>query len=399
MKAKTLWLLMSAAWLPAETGDWTQYRGPNRDGISAETGLRRSWEQNGPKELWRVPIGEGFSSISVVGDRIFTMDADKEKEYVLCADTRTGETRWRTPVDELFTNNFGDGPRATPTIDGTIVYVQASKGNLAALNRENGEILWQKDLKEFGGAIPQWAFCASPLVVDDQLIVVAGGTEGRYLVSFNKHNGEVLWTGLNAEQAYGSPIEIEVHGIRQLVVLAKEGLAGLTLDGKELWRSPFSTELGIKPAPPVLVGTDKILVSASYDAGAKLVRLKGEGDNVVAEDLWEEKIMNNHFNGCVAQGDFVFGFHKATFKCLNAVTRDQAWAKRGLGKGSLIMGDGLLFVLSERGLLVLVEANTQEYKELGSVQVLKGRCWTQPSLADGVLYVRNAEEMVALQAK
>ncbi len=393
------WILILMASLPAFSADWGQFRGPERNGISAETGLLRSWGERGPEELWRVPIGAGFSGISKVAERLYTMDSDKEKEYLLCAEAQSGKTVWRTPLAGLFTNNFGNGPRATPTVDGKIVYALASEGVLAALNGEDGSILWQKDIKQFGGAIPQWAFCASPLVVDDQLIVEVGGTEGRNLASFDKQSGDLRWTALDVEQAYNSPMLYEWNGVRQLIVLNKEFVAGLSLGGEELWRSTFQEKIGIKPAPPVLVGDDKILVSASYDAGAKLIRLKAGQDGVEVEDLWEDRIMNNHFNGSVAMGDFVFGFDKATFKCINALTREQGWAKRGLGKGSLIMADGLLFVLGERGKLVLVEARTDEYRELGSAQVLKGRCWTQPTLAEGVLYLRNAEHMVALRAK
>ncbi|MDJ0838716.1 MAG: PQQ-like beta-propeller repeat protein [Acidobacteriota bacterium] len=399
MLLKGLCLITMTALLPVSAADWLQFRGPNRDGVAIEKGLLRAWPEGGPKEFWRVPVGAAFSAISVEGDKLYTMDSDDAGEYVLCADAKTGKTIWRTELDALFTNNFGNGPRSTPTVEGDTVYALASRGTLAAVNKADGSLIWKTDIKTFGSEIPTWAFCAAPLIVDDQLILETGGKDGKNLVSFNKKNGEVNWTASNDDQAYSSPVLMELGGIRHIVALSKEHIAGFTLDGKEMWKQAFVQELGIKPAPPLIIEGDKIFVSASYDAGAKLVQLKASGGEIQSESLWEAKVMNNHFNGSVAQGRIIYGFHKATFKCMDVVTQEQKWVKRGLGKGSLIMSDGLLFVMGERGRLVLVEATPKAYTEKGSMQVLTGRCWTQPTLSNGVLYVRNNKEMVALKVK
>lgn len=227
----------------------------------------------------------------------------------------------------------------------------------------------------------------------------SGGSDDRTVAAFERATGELLWTGGAGDISYSSPIVVAFNGIRQIVFLTKNGLTALGLDGETLWTSEFVPELGIKPAPPVFVAPDLIFASASYEAGAKVVRLVADGESVAVEDVWEHRFMRNHFNGSVDVDGHLCGFDKAFLKCIEASSGEQTWVKRGLGKGSLIKVDGKLIVLSERGKLVLFEANPAAAVELASHQVLSGRCWTQPTLADGRLYLRNGSEMVALDLR
>lgn len=400
LSAVSLVATLLAAGAGAGEDGWFQFRGPNRDGISGETGIVRSWSEAGPKELWRVPIGDGFAALSIVDGSLYTMDADDENEYAISFDTETGKERWRVAVGALFENDYGDGPRSTPTIDGDRVYVLGSRGRLSALEATTGETIWSVEASEaFGSKLPVWAFTSAPIVEGDLLIAEVGGTGARAVAAFGKQDGEVRWTAVEDELSYSSPIAIDFGGHRQLVFLTKSRIFALNVDGDELWSSPFAPKLGITPAPPVFVEPDIIFVSASYGVGAKAVRLRAEGAGVVAEDVWEGTQMRNHFNASVALDHHLFGFDTSTLRCLDARTGERRWAKRGLGKGSLIAADGMLIVLSERGKLVLAEATPEGYEELASHQVLSGRCWTQPTLSGGRLYLRNHDELVALDLR
>ena len=396
-----------AAGVPAVASDWQQFRGPSRDGISTEKNLVTDWGDAGPKELWRRPIGASFSTIAAVDNRLFTLDSDPAEaenagEYALALDAHTGETLWRRRIGELFTEGFGDGPRSGPAWHDGRLFVLSSRGNFHALDAQDGRVLWSVDFKErFGAEVQTWAFTSAPLVIPDlkRVVVEIGGTEGRAVAAFSLDTGEPVWTAIDDRVVYSSPVEMELHGVRQWVFLTQSGLWSLDQDGKTLWRAPFVPKLNIKPAAPVFVAPDLVFVSASYDAGAKVVRVKKSETGFEAEDVWQHQLMRNHFNGSVVLDDHLIGFDKATLKSIDAKTGEKTWAARGLGMGSLIRTDDLLIILSERGKLVLAEASTESYKPLAQHQVLTGRCWTQPTLADGRLYVRNGAEIVALDLR
>jgi outer membrane protein assembly factor BamB len=391
-------LLMALALGAAEihAADWPQFRGPDRDGISTETGLVDGWGENGPRELWRSPIGAGYSAIIAVGDRLFTMDSDDSREYVIALDRATGREAWRTAVGELFENDYGNGPRSTPTWSDGALFALSSVGNLTALSADEGKLLWRRELQaDFGSEVPNWAFSSSALVMGDRVFVEVGGAEDRTIAAFNRESGELDWTAGSGGIAYSSPIVVPFNGVTQIVFLTQNGLSALTPEGETLWTSEFVPELGIKPASPVFVAPDLIFASASYDAGAKVVRLVAEGESVGVEEVWEHRLMRNHFNGSVAVDGHLCGFDKAFLKCIDAATGETSWTRRGLGKGSLIKADGKLIVLSERGKLALLAADPAEVRELATHQALTGRCWTQPTLAGGSLYLRNGAEIVA----
>jgi outer membrane protein assembly factor BamB len=319
------------------------------------------------------------------------MDSDEETEYALCLEAQTGKTLWRAPIGPLFKDVNGDGPRAAPTVDGALVYVLGSRGHLAALDVTSGKTVWEIDYSEaFGSELPVWAFTSAPLVEGELLIAEVGGSGSQAIAALDKRTGEVRWTSQEAKIAYSSPIALDVGGLRQLVFLLQEKLVALDANGKELWSFPWAPKGSIKPALPVFVPPDRVLVGASYDIGAALVKAPS------AEEVWSSRFMRTHINTAVALEGHIYGFDTGTLRCLDAATGERGWAKRGLGKGSLIYADGMLIVLSERGKLVLLEATPERYRELAAHQVLEGRCWTAPSLANGHLYLRNHTELVCL---
>ncbi|HEX7181309.1 MAG TPA: PQQ-binding-like beta-propeller repeat protein [Thermoanaerobaculia bacterium] len=389
---------------PAAALDWPQFRGVNRDGVSAETGLPRSWPAEGPRVVWKRAIGEGYSGISVAGDRLYTMDSDGTAEYVLALEAGTGKEVWRVPAGPKLIDSMGNGPRTTPTLDGGTVYAMGSHGRLLALKAADGAKIWEVDLPQaFGAKRPTWGYSGSPLIDGDLLILEVGGKDGRGVVAFEKATGKVRWGALDGDAAYSSPVVMTIGGIKQYVMPRRAGSQTVALrpDGSVHWThpGPFSVIASALFIPP-----DKVYVSGGDDAGAVLMRIKTEGGTeggkATAEELWKTRTMKNHFNNAVLVGPHLYGFDNATFKCLSVATGEQAWASRGLGKGSLLVADGnLLIVLSDTGPLLLVEATPDAYTELARFQAMEGKAWTAPALANGRLYLRDHDEIVALEMK
>ena len=392
--------LGAAALAATATGkaDWPQYRGPQRAGLSQETGLLKSWPAEGPKALWRVPLGDGYSGISLSGGLAFTMYSKGGEEFAAAFDAATGKEIWKVRIDTARRDDFGDGPRSTPTVDGETVYAVGASGALFALKAASGDPIWTKDLKkEFGAPVPQWGVSTSPLVEGDLLLLDAGAGKGKSLVALDKKTGATRWTAHSDRPGYSSPLAATFQGVRQILSLAGSSLVSVAAaDGKVLWSVPWETSYDVNAAMPVLIPPDKVFISSGYDKGGAVYRVKKEGDAFKAEEVWNNRVLKNHFNSSVHYGGYLYGFDDATLKCVDAATGEEKWRQRGFQKGSLLIADGHLVILSEAGLLLLAEASPTAFKEEGRLQVLEGRTWTMPSLAGGKLYLRNQKEMVAL---
>jgi|CXWL01.1.fsa_nt_gi outer membrane protein assembly factor BamB len=382
---------------PSPAGaDWPQFRGAERSGVSAEQGLAHSWPSGGPPVTWRRSIGEGFSGIAVAGDRLFTMSSGNGKETVLAADTASGRTVWETPVDDLFVEEFGNGPRATPAVGADRVYAVSSSAKLFALDRGTGKPIWNVDLlATFGATRPMRGFAPSPLVDGDQVLLEVGGSDRRAVVAFDAATGKTRWTVPGNRGSYTSPIVATLDGIRQYVFLVGGGqeLVGVGVDGGELWRFPW---IGGAIAMPVFVPPNRLFASSQLDDGSILVEVRRENGKLAAHQVWQSRQMKNHFNSSLFLGDSLFGFDNASLRCLDAGSGESRWVSRGHGKGSLLAADGLLFVLGDRGELTLVDASSTGYVERGRVRAVSGKAWTPPSLARGHLYVRDQDELVSL---
>jgi outer membrane protein assembly factor BamB len=384
---------------PSTSLDWPQFRGPERDGHGREAGLLRSWADGSPRLLWRQPIGEGFSGIAASGGRLFTMAAYGEEEYALALDAATGRELWRVPLGANFHEEFGNGPRATPTVDGEVVYAASSTGRLARLQAATGAKLWEVDLaRAFAMPVPGRGYSPSPLIDGDLLILEVGAPEGRALVALDKRTGATRWVVGDGTTGYSSPLAVTIGGVRQFVFLRRAApqIVAVSTAGEVLWTHPFP-ESGI--SMPLLVPPDRLFFSAAHDELGMLLRIRVEGGRFVAEEVWRHNRMRNHFNTSVVVGEHLYGFDNATLRALVAATGETKWAFRGFGKGSLIAADGLLFVLSDRGELVLVEATAEAYRELGRVQALEGKSWTAPSLAGGRIYLRDQDEIAAFDVR
>ena len=411
-KAIPLLLLLTAA---AQAADWPQWRGPQRDGISSETGLLQSWSADGPAVQWRTRLGNGFSGISIANGRVFTMFARGADEFAICLDAATGAERWRHRTGPYYKETQGgDGPRSTPTVEGEIVYVLGATGKLFALAAASGVPIWEKDLvAEFDSEVPKWGFSTSPLIEGDLLLVEAGGRDGNFVVdmvidrktavtavALDKATGATAWTALNEKMSYSSPIAFTAAGARQLAYFTAYSLTGLAPeDGRVYWRYPYKTRYDVSAATPIFIPPNRLFISTGDDNGGVVLQIKSHGDSLAIEPVWQNKKMKNHFGTSVLYDNHLYGFDNAILKCLDAHTGQEKWKTRGYGKGTLIVADGQLIVLGEEGQLGLVEATPAGFREKTKAQVLNGRCWTMPSLADGRLYVRDESEIVCLNVQ
>ena len=376
---------------------WPQYRGPNRDGVSPETGLMRQWPADGPTVVWRRPLGSGFSGVAAVGDRLYTMHADPNDELAAGLDAATGKTVWETPIGARFVEEFGDGPRATPVVDGDLMFALSSRGKLFALKTSDGSKAWEVDLvATFGGRVPMRGFSSTPLVTGDLVIVEGGGTEGKAFQALDKKTGATRWTSQDGGAGYASGITAQLDGKPQQVFVRGGGRGFVALDetGKVLWTHAW--QAGVI-AMPLFVPPNRFFASSGEDAGAILIEVAAKDGALAASEVWTSRSMKNNFNSSVLLGGHIYGFDNATLRCIKASTGESVWLQRGFGKGSLIAADGLLFILGDQGVIALADASPEGYRERGRLQALNAKSWTCPTLAGGRLYLRNLDEIVSLK--
>ncbi len=419
MKRTTVFLVVSAllcgSIITATATEWPQWRGSNRDGVSDEVGLLKEWPSEGPKMLWKVSLGEGFSGISVSQGRVYTMFSKGNDEFVVCLDATDGTEIWRFRSDKNYhEGQGGNGPRATPTIDGDLLYTISAHGKLYALNAANGQEIWSHDLqRKFGSKMPRWGFSTSPLVEGELLLIEVGGKGEKSIVAFNKNSGDVIWSSHKDKLGYSSPIAITVKGVRQIICFTGTQLVSVSpIDGTIYWKYPWKTGYDVNAATPVFIPPDKVFISSGYDKGAAVLQIRvfvSPDDDRAATDqikenqgtirikeIWKNRKMKNQFATSVLHENYLYGFDNSILKCIEANTGEEQWKSRGFGKGTVILADGHLIILSDRGKLGLAEATPTGYIEKASTQVMSGLCWTVPTLADGKLYVRNETEMVCV---
>lgn len=383
---------------PAAPDDWPQYRGPNRDGAGAAPDIG-PWPEDGPAEVWRRPIGAGFASLAVKGDRLFTSAVDQEEETLFCLDAGTGDEVWRLAMGPEFTEEFGDGPRSTPTVDDRgLVYALSSRAVLFAVDSRDGTVIWSRDLhRQFGGSDYDRGYSSSPLVEGELLILNVGPEDDGAVVALERTTGDVVWSSESGRSAYSSPVAVTVDGQRQIVTAIGRGVIGLDPeDGALLWEHEWKTKYGLNIAMPVVLPDDRILLSSGYDQGAVLLEVSQDGGRWSAEPSWTQRLFRNHFSTSIYYQDLLFGFDESNLKCLDAETGEPRWASRDFGKGSLVRLGDILMVLSETGEVGLVRATGESFQELARARVLEGKCWTAPAVAGGRLFVRNSSEIVCL---
>ncbi len=381
--------------------DWPQWLGPDRTGISTETEFLKTWPTNGPEVLWKKNLGAGFSGISVADGRVFTMFAEGDDEFVVCLNEESGDEIWRFRTGGMFEEwQGGDGPRSQPTVDGDRLYVLGAEGRLYALKAKNGETIWSVNMVDgLGGRFPRFGFSTSPLVEGDLLFLEAATRDGTFL-ALRRTDGKVAWASQKDVASYSSPIAVDLAGARQIIYFSGQAVVGLSpADGSLYWRYPWKTSYDLNIATPILVPPNQVFISSGYDHGAALLRIQANGDGFSVARVWESRRMKNHFGTSVLVGDYLYGFDNAILKCIEARTGKEQWKHRGFGKGALIYADGHLLLMSDNGRLALAKATPEGFEEKAGAQVLDGRSWTMPTLANGRVFVRDMRKIVCLDLR
>ena len=382
----------------ASANDWPQWRGPDRTGISQETGLLKSWPAGGPKLLWQRPLGKGFSAVSVVGDTAFTMYQNGSGQYAVALNVATGKTKWEVRTGPPQKYGGYPGPRATPTVDGDRAYFFDGDGNLLCLKTATGEKVWAGNaLKAFHAKNLQWAVSMSPLVMGDRLIVNVGQSQGSSVVSLDKMTGDYGWKSLNDKAGYSSLVLANINGQKQLVFFLATGAAGLNpANGRPLWRFPWKTNYDVHAATPI-VHNNRVFISSGYGVGCALFEVQPGNQ---PKQIWRNKLMKAHFSTPVLQDGYIYGFDMSLFRCLSWANGKSQWQVGGFGKGALIIVDGLAYVLGKDGRTALAKLSPQGMGKISEFRApLSGKCWTMPVVANGRLYMRNEQKIVCYDVK
>ncbi len=397
------WSLPTGHWTLASQGpDWYQWRGPNRDGHSAETGLLKEWPANGPPQLWRATgAGAGFSSFSSSHGRLFTLGARGNVEYVIAFDAASGKRLWEVANGQRFRNEMGDGPRSTPTVEGDRVYAFGGTGELACLDAASGKQFWSVNVvQKFGGNTPYWGYSESPLIVGDRIIINAGGQRAS-IVAINKQDGATLWQNHNDDAGYSSPVLLRTGSLQQVVFFTgQRAMAVDPRDGRLLWTYTRASNNTANIATPVVRG-NRIFFSSDYGTGAALLEVKAAGNIASAQEVYFTRDMRNHHASSVLVGDHLYGFSSSILTALKFDTGEMAWRNRSVGKGSLIYADQRLYLYSEGGVVGLADASPTEYHERGrfSIPQTGPPTWSHPIITNGKLIIRDQDNVFAYDIK
>lgn len=383
----------------AQAGDWPQWRGPNRDGISKETGLLKQWPTAGPALVWKATgAGQGYSSLAVSNGRIFTMGLRGDKEYVIAFDVNSGKEVWSTVNGTPFRESRGDGPRGTPTVDGDRLYALGGNGDLTCMETKTGKVVWTMNiLTKYGGSNLRWGISESPLVIGEKLLVNAGGPDAS-LVALNKKDGSVIWKSQSDVAGYSSAMTMQVGSTTHVVFFTHQRAVGVDLkDGRLLWSYQKATNNVANVATPVIRG-NRVFLSSDYGTGAGLVEIKADN---TASEVYFTKEMRNHHSSSILIGDYLYGFSSGILTAMKFDTGEVAWRDRSVGKGSLVFADGMLYAFSEKGVIGLVEATPTGYVEKGrfSIEPESRETWAHPVISRGRLYIRDQNSIYAYDVK
>ena len=372
----------------ARADDWPHWRGPARNGVSAETAWA-AWGAGGPRVAWKAQVGVGFSSFVVADGRTFTVGYADDADSVVCLDADSGKVNWRhTYPSELGDKYFEGGTTGTPTIDGDRLYTLSRWGDVFCLDAASGKVVWSVNLqKEHGVRVPGWGFGGAPLVYGNVLLLNAGDAG----LGLEKTTGKVLWQSANKDAGYSAPVPAR-FGAELLTILgsAQSYVAVNPLNGKEAWRIRWVTQYGVNAADAIVDG-ERVFISSGYGKGAGLFKGAPSGP---PQEVWKSKVLRTQMNAAVLFEGHLYGVdgdttENASLKCVELNSGTEKWAQAGFGSGAVTMADGKLIALSGDGQLSIAPAMPKEFKPVATAKVLTGKCWTVPVLSDGRIYCRN----------
>jgi outer membrane protein assembly factor BamB len=383
--------------LRSVSADWSQFRGPTRDGIVPEQGIALNWSTP-PVPRWNVSAGEGHSSIITYGQSVITMEQDGQEELVIARSLDDGKTFWKYSVKTRWGDFMsGVGPRSTPTIHADRLYALFTDGSLVCLEADSGKLLWKTMIVDKDHEFPEWGLSCSPLVWNDLVIVTPGGEKGAAR-AYQAGSGELAWSSdFHGEGVYLSPSVFNLLGTEQLITAVSGKIAFLDpRSGQTSWAGPWKIFLNnAQIAQPVALSKDSFLLSAGYGKGAECWTVThGSGELYVIETAWKSKNLKSKFSNPVLKDGFIYGFNENSLTCLDASDGKLKWRGRKYGYGRILLADDKLVILGNTGILSVVEANPEKFVEIHSGQLLRNsRCWNGPALVGGYLLARNGQEI------
>jgi outer membrane protein assembly factor BamB len=381
---------------------WTDFRGPVRDGHYRQQPIRTDWPADGLKPMWKEPVGGGYASLVIANGRAFTIEQRGPKEVVAAYDVMTGRELWTNAWTAAFREMMGgDGPRATPTWADGRVYALGAQGEFRVLEDNSGRTIWRTNILEDAGARNlQWGMSASPLIVNNTVVVLPGGPNSQSIVAYDRATGKRAWSAQGDQQAYSSPMLATLAGVQQILVFSASRLMGLTTDGtKVLWEYPWKTQFDINAAQPLLVADNRLFLSSGYGTGAAVVEIDNRGEAMSVREVWRSNRMKNQFTSSVLHDGYVYGLDENILACIDAGTGDLKWKGGRYGYGQVLLASGHLIVLTEDGNLALVRATPERHDERVRFPAIEGKTWNHPAISDRVLLVRNLAEMAAFDLR
>lgn len=353
--------------------------------------------------MWKQPIGGGYASFAIAGGRAFTIEQRRHQEVVAAYDVDTGRERWAHGWDAEFKEWMGgDGPRATPTWADGRVYALGATGEFRVLDAATGMLIWRVNILDDNAAqnLP-WGMAASPLIVDDLVVVLPGGPAGRSVVAYDRRTGQRRWSALNDKQAYSAPLLATIEGTRQMLVITSRRLVSLSPDnGEMLWEYPWPTANDINASQPVILPPgNRVLLSSGYGHGAAVIEVTNDNGRFGTRLVWEHGRLKNRFSSSVVHDGFIYGLDETILTCVNAETGEVAWKGGRYGHGQFVLASGHLVLVTEDGDLVLVRATPERHEEVARFAVLEGKTWNHPAIDRGRLLVRNLAQMAAFDLR
>lgn len=393
----------------AASGDWPQFRGPNRDDISPDTGLLKQLPASGPPLAWKAAgLGTGYSTVAILGGRVYSIGENSDSSYVVALNAADGKPVWTAKVGKPGAPGMPafEGPRSTATAEGNLLVALGQWGELVGLEAATGKELWRKDYaKDFGGKRPNWGFSESPLIDGEQVVITPGGAEGS-VAALNKKTGALLWRSKDFTDPphYSSLIIAEIGGVRQYLQLTAQSVVGVAAaDGKVLWRAPRTGKTAVIPTP--IYSDGLVYVTSGYGAGCNLFKVTAADGKFSAEEVYANKVMANHHGGVIKVGAFVYGYSDGKgWTCQDFKSGEAKWQEKDkLGKGAIVYADGHLYLRAEdKGTLAMIDASPDGYVERGRFEQTgrtRNKAWPHPVVAGGKLYLRDQDVLLCYNLK
>ena len=386
----------TAAAVTKTGAEWPGFRGAERDGIVHGVKIETDWSKSPPVEMWRRPIGPGWSSFAVSGNALFTQEQRGNNEEVTCYDLTTGKPIWRhRDAARFWESNAGAGPRGTPTFNNGRLYTLGATGIVNALDASTGTVVWTRNAaSDTKTKTPGWGFSASPLVVDDLVVIAAAGN----LIAYSIANGEPRWSVLDGGGGYSSPHLVKINGVPQILLLNAKGTISVSpADGKRLW--DFALSESAKITQPAMTADGDVLVNEGEGSAMRRISVTQGSGGWTVQERWSSYDLNPYYNDFAVHDGHAYGFAGSGLSCIDLKDGTLKWKGGNYGHGQLVLlrDQGLLLVLTENGDIALAKATPDQFTELARIPAIKGKTWNHPAVAGDVILVRNGEEMAAFR--